>query len=190
MDKSIGSKIKELRASKNITLKELSKKTGLSIAFLSQLERGLTSAAVMSLKNIAEALDVDISFFFQPPKENSKRIIRGYEQDIFHVENSKSIYHNLANDVEGKALTPLLVTIYPEQEQERTIPYSHEGEEFIYVLEGVLTLYLEDQKYDLFPGDSVHIDSSVPHNCANFTNKLVKLVTVNTPKVFDIKNKI
>jgi len=189
MDENIGQKIKELRASKKITLKDLSKKTDLSIAFLSQLERGLTSAAILSLKNIAEALEVDISFFFQPPVENSKRIMRGYEQEIFHIENSKFIYYNLANDTEGKSLTPFLVTIYPEQGQDKVIPFSHEGEEFIYVLEGILTLYLENEKNDLYPGDSAHIDSSVPHNWANFTNKVVKILSVNTPKIFEIKKR-
>ncbi|MTI55942.1 helix-turn-helix domain-containing protein [Geosporobacter ferrireducens] len=187
MEENIGQKIKELRVSKKITLKDLSKKTGLSIAFLSQLERGLTSAAIMSLKNIAEALEVDISYFFAPPFENSKRVIRSYEQEIFHIENSKFIYYNLANDAEGKALTPFLVTIYPERGQDQVIPYAHEGEEFIYVLEGILTLYLENEKYDLYPGDSLHIDSSVPHNWANFTNKVVKILSVNTPKIFEIK---
>ncbi|NPV43231.1 MAG: helix-turn-helix transcriptional regulator [Firmicutes bacterium] len=186
MEENIGKKIKELRASKKITLKDLSEKTGLSIAFLSQLERGLTSAAIMSLKNIAKALEVDISFFFKPPFENNKRIIRGYEQEIFHIENSKYIYYNLANDAECKSLTPFLVTIYPEQGKDKVIPYSHEGEEFIYVLEGILTIYLENEKYDLYPGDSLHIDSSVPHNWANFTNKIVKILSVNTPKIFEI----
>ena len=60
-------------------------------------------------------------------------------------------------------------------------PYVHEGEEFIYVLEGVVTVYLEENQYVLYPGDSIHILSTQPHNWMNRTNKIARILTVNTP---------
>lgn len=180
----IGGKIKELRVSKNLTLKELSEKVQLSIGFLSQLERGLTNVAVDSLEKIAEALEVDLSYFFSIPKSNNKSILRSYEQEIFQVVNSQFINYHLTNDLENKVMVPRLVQILPSNTEEDVTNYNHEGEEFVYVLEGILTLYLDNEKYELYPGDSIHINSTTPHNWANYTNKLVKLLAVNTPNHF------
>lgn len=183
MHKEIGQKINELRTSKNMTLKDLSEMTNLSVSFLSQAERGLTSMAIMSLKNIADALDVDLSYFFTPPQKNSRMIIRSYEQEVFRIEESKFIYYNLGSDIEGKTFDPMVITLLPGQSEEDVIPYSHEGEEFVYVLEGIFTFFIDGNKYDLYPGDSAHIPSSLPHNWANLTNKLVKILSVCSPSV-------
>lgn len=186
MEKEIGKKIKELRIAKNMTLKDLSNKTGLSIGYLSQLERGLTSTAISSLQSISKALGLHLTYFFPLPKENTKRIIRSFEQKVFQVQNSNSIFHSLANDVEGKNLSPMLVTILPSASDEDITPFSHEGEEFLYILEGILTVIIDNEKHVLYPGDSMHINSRTPHYWGNLTNKVVKFLTVNTPKLYDI----
>lgn len=188
MKQDIGSKIKELRTSKKMTLKELSEKTDLSIGYLSQLERGLTSVAISSLENISKALDTELSYFFEPPTANNKRITRSFEQKLSIVENERFIYYNLGNDVETKNISPFLITILPNTTTEEKIPYTHEGEEFVYVLEGVLTVFLENQKHELYPGDSMHINSTLKHNWDNYTSKLVKIISIYYPKIFDIKN--
>ena len=77
-------------------------------------------------------------------------------------------------------------TLLPGQERKDVVVYSHEGEEFAYVLEGILTFLVEDRAYELHPGDSLHIKSETPHNWANLTSRLVKLILVNSEnKVFD-----
>ncbi|MCT4563398.1 MAG: XRE family transcriptional regulator [Maledivibacter sp.] len=189
MEKEIGKKIKELRISKDLTLKDLSEQTELSIGYLSQLERGLTSPAISSLQSIAQVLGIHLSYFFALPKENNTRIIRSFEQKIFQVQNSKSIFHSLSNDVEGKNLSPMLVTILPSESDEDITSFSHEGEEFLYVLEGILTVLIDNKKHLLYPGDSMHIQSKTPHNWGNSTNKTVKFLTVNTPKLFEIHDR-
>ena len=84
LNKVIGSRIKDLRINKKMTLKELSEKTDLSTGFLSQLERGLTSVATDSLLNIAEALEVDLSYFLLGTiKKRENFIKRSYERDIY-----------------------------------------------------------------------------------------------------------
>lgn len=187
MDQEIGEKIKGLRTAKKMTLKELSKNTDLSIGYLSQLERGLTSVAISSLENIANALDVDLSYFFEPPAANKNRVTRSFEQKMSIMENSRFIHHNIGNDAETENMSPFLITILPNYTNEEVIPYSHNGEEFIYVLEGVLTVILENQKYELFPGDSLHIQSTLNHNWDNYTNKLVKILCTYSPKVLDLQ---
>lgn len=184
MSGDLGEKIKELRTSKKMTLKDLSEKTDLSIGYLSQLERGLTSVAIASLESIANALDVDLNYFFAPPVKNNGRIIRSYEREVSLIENSRFIYYNLTNHKECKKFSATLITVLPGEEIEEVSTYSHEGEEFVYVLEGILTVFIENQRYELYPGDCWHINSMVPHNWNNYTNKIVKLLSIHSPMVF------
>ncbi|AWZ49416.1 helix-turn-helix domain-containing protein [Hathewaya limosa] len=187
MTGDIGSKIKELRNNRKLTLKELSAQTNLSIGFLSQLERGLTTIAIDSLEKIATVLGVDLSYFFNIPRENKGSILRSYEKEVFQIVQSKFIVYHLSNDIENRDLLPRIYEILPEEGTENLTSYQHDGEEFVYVLEGILTLYLDNTKYELYPGDSSHYESKFIHNWANHTNKIVKILTVHTPNAF--KNK-
>lgn len=112
--------------------------------------------------------------------------MRSYEQEVFSVEESR-IYHRLANDMDGKMLEPMLVSILPSQSREGITPYSHKGEEFVYVLEGILTVFVNNEEYQLNPGDSIHMSSTIPHEWANFTTKLVKVLCVSIPRIFEQK---
>lgn len=184
MTGDVGRKIKELRTSRNLTLKDLSAATNLSIGFLSQLERGLTTVAVDSLGNIAKALKVNLSFFIENTKHNKKAVLRSYEKEVFQVENNQFIHYHLTNDSSDKKLLPRLIEILPSNSKEEVAPYKHEGEEFVYVLEGILTLFIDDEQHELFPGDSAHYNSNVVHNWANYTSKTVRILTVHTPNMF------
>lgn len=183
MKSDVGKKIKELRLAKELTLKDLSEKSDLSIGFLSQVERGIASIAVTSLEKIAEVLGVDLAFFFTLPQKHETSVMRSHEHQVFSVEESR-FYFRLANDIEGTILEPMLINLLPNQTIDGITPYSHKGEEFVYVLEGVLTVYASEEKYHLNPGDSLHMLSTVPHEWANFTNKLVKVLCVSTPSIF------
>lgn len=185
----IGMKIKKLRVEKGITLKVLGAKSELSVGFLSQLERGLTTIAVDSLERIAEILDVHLTYFFDYPVKRKDKILRSYEQEIFDIEEGSSINYCLSTNLEDKQLVPRLIELLPQKSKEEIIPYMHEGEEFVYILEGILTIYIDGESYDVYPGDSIHMNSNVTHNWANYTNKKVKLLAVNTPNNFYNKNK-
>ncbi|HBA04177.1 MULTISPECIES: XRE family transcriptional regulator [unclassified Clostridium] len=182
MNKIIGSKIKELRTNKKMTLKELSEKTSLSTGFLSQLERGLTSIATDSLLNIAEALDVELSYFLLSTSKRRERFIqKSYERDIYKIDNALHINYVLSNNPEDKTILPRLIEILPTNTEENLNTYQHEGEEFIYVLEGIITLFINDEKQYLYPGDSAHFKSSINHNYANYTNKICKILVASVP---------
>lgn len=181
---NIGEIIKTLRLSKKMTLKELSESTDLSIGFLSQVERGLTALAITSLEKIADALNVDLSYFFPIKKKNHEAVMRSYEKEVFQIQNNRFITYHLTNDVGGKKMLPRLIEILPSKENEEIVQYQHEGEEFVYVLEGVFALILNNEKQDLYPGDSVHFDSRIIHNWANYTNKTVRILSVNYPNSF------
>ncbi|MFL0245722.1 helix-turn-helix domain-containing protein [Candidatus Clostridium stratigraminis] len=178
---NIGVKIKNLRTEKGITLKELSEKSELSVGYLSQLERGLTTIAVDSLEKIAKILEVHLTFFFDYPHKKEEAVLRSYEQEILDIDEGGFIKYNLSTNLEDKQIVPRLVEILPQKNEEEIISYKHEGEEFVYVLEGILTIYINGERYEVYPGDSVHMNSSIRHNWANYTNKKVKILSVNSP---------
>lgn len=184
MNKIIGSKIKELRTSKKMTLKDLSEKTKLSTGFLSQLERGLTSIATDSLLNIADALEVELSYFLLPTTRRRERYIqKSYEKEIYKIDNSSYINYILSNNHEDKVMLPRLIEILPSMTDENLSTYNHDGEEFIYVLEGVVTIFINDEKHCLYPGDSAHFKSNIQHNYGNYTNKMCKILQVSVPDI-------
>jgi transcriptional regulator with XRE-family HTH domain len=184
MFSEIGSKIKKLRAEKNLTLKELNQLTNLSVGFLSQLERGLTTVAIDSLDNISKALGVDINYFFTMTREQTNVVQKSYEREVVLMDKDNFIQFYLSHNLGDKAMLPRLVEVYPKKDDETVLTYTHEGEEFIYILEGILTYYYNGERYELYPNDSVHIHSTASHNWENNTNKIVKLLMVSTPNRF------
>lgn len=181
----IGLRIKNLRTEKKYTLKYLSEHTGLSIGFLSQLERGMTSIAIDSLDKISRVLGVELSSFFTADmKQNDIHIVRRYEQKST-VINPEIVEYPLTNHAKDFDLLPRLVEVMPSLQEDGELElYSHDGEEFIYILEGILTLQIEDDIYHLYPGDSAHVHSNLSHNWKNDTNSITRFLTVHTPNPF------
>lgn len=184
MSIDIGNRIKQLRTDKKLTLRDLGEKTGLSPGFLSQLERGLTTIAVDSLQKIAKELAVEPSYFFSMPANNKEDVICSYEQTVSRIEADKFIHFYLSNDLKNKQMFPEIVTLLPITNKENIKEFQHDGEEFIYVLEGTLTLFIEHEKHKLYPGDSIHFNSNLVHNWCNYTNKITKILVVRTPNPF------
>jgi len=187
MQQGIGENIKALRLGSKMTLKDLSEATGLSIGFLSQVERGLTALAITSLEKIAQALEVDLSYFFPMKSKSDSEVMKSYEREVFQVENNQFIHYHLSNQLENMDILPKLVEILPMSEDKDIPTHQHDGEEFVFVLEGVFTLILNSERRDLYPGDSAHFSSTTVHNWANFTNKTVKVLVVHTPNGFKKK---
>ena len=190
MSMSIGEKVKELRLEKKMTIKQLSEESGLSIGYLSQFERGLSAIAVDSLEAVAKALGVSVKFLLSGIEENGENqaemdpVMHGVE--LVPRPISPQIYqYILSHDQTGFSMIPKIYTLMPFSEQaEMPELYQHKGEEFIYVLEGVVTLLLEDRKYVLYPGDSILFDSNKRHNWMNRTSRIAKILTINTQNSF------
>nr|WP_294463724.1 XRE family transcriptional regulator [uncultured Sellimonas sp.] len=185
---SIGEKIKALRTSQNLTLKQLSEKTNLSTGFLSQMERGMSSIAIDTLEKIAGVLGVSLSSFFSddsPVNDISDPVMHSFALPATQV-GPQIIQHILSHDVSSFDFLPRIFTLLPlaNTEEETLEMYTHSGEEFIYILEGIATIQVESSQYTLYPGDSIQIHSNESHNWMNHTNKVVRLLTVNVPNPF------
>ena len=176
---NIGMILRTKRNQSNVTLSELSKKTGLSIGYLSQFERGLTSTTPDTVDKIASALGIEINMDTIWSDENTEPVVRSYDREVSSIEGGTIIKYNLSNLRGSENMFPRFVQLLPREGMEKPDIYSHQGQEFIYVLEGILSLEIEDQIYDLYPEDSAHYLSTKPHNWFNKTNKTVKFITVN-----------
>lgn len=189
IETQIGAKAKHLRQENKITLKELSEKTNLSVGYLSQFERGINTIAVDTLGKIAEVYNVSLSYFFPGNAKENAIVLKSYEQEVLDVIGEHYIVTSLCTNNTGHSLYPRLIEILPSFEKNEALQtYPHQGEEFIYVLEGILTLLYRDEKHHLYPGDSAQYFSDVPHNWANDTNKNVKLLCISIPNPFNKSN--
>ncbi len=179
---SIYEKIRTLRLEMNMTLKELSDKSGFSISFLSQVERGNSSLAITSLQKIAESLNVPITYFFESKKNNTYHTY-AQERQPFQIEGSPMTYTRLAGHFPDRALEPLLNILPPGQT--RPVAYNHAGEEFYYVLQGTVTITVDGKEYILKKGDTIHFPSTLVHTWYNPSDEEeAHVLSVLTPAIF------
>lgn len=181
MDNNIGSMIKKLRFVQKMTLKDLSERTGLSVSFLSQIERGSSSLAITSLKKIADAFDVKMSYFFEE-MENHSYTTKKDEQKKYKIEGSYAEYIRLAGKFPERKLEPMVVILAPNQPYVEN--FSHPGEEFYYVLKGTVIFKVEEKEFILNTGESIHFPSEKVHQWANPTTEKAVLLCVLTPVIF------
>lgn len=167
---NIGNKVKELRQKNHLTLQDLAAKTGLSKPFLSQIENNKVIPPVATLFRLARALEVALGHFFQEPGEDGRIAITRERERIRldkrpHQEKGEVhyIYTALETKKSNKSMEPFLVE-FPTQEKEEMVFMSHEGEEFLYVMEGQLEFRTVDRVEVLDPGDSIYIQSELSHS--------------------------
>lgn len=177
----VGIKIHALRKAKGMTLQQVSDRSGLSASFLSQVERDLASPTVISLAHIAHALGVGASYFLPPPPAGDL-VVRSYDRQPFKLADGEVVYARLGSDFEGRTLEPLLVTYPPRFVSE---VFNHDGEEFLYVLQGQVLIFFDEQEYRLNEGDSTHFASKQTHRLENPLDLPVQVVFVNTPAYID-----
>lgn len=192
--RTIGAAIRSRRQELNMSLRELSKQSGLSSGFLSLVERGRSSPALTSLSNVAKALGVELSSFFPAEEEEQNEaeetkqrvsplpyVNRANDAAKLSIILSQRIYKMLSPRIPGLVLEPIFVTVQPGDTMDE--PYGHEGEEFAYVLSGELVFIVDGVEYRLGPGDSIHFRSTVSHAMRNDTDEPVQAIWVLTPRL-------
>lgn len=182
-DIKVGEKIKELRLEKEISLQELSMRTGFSSAILSQIENHLISPPLGILLKIAKALDVEMGYFLGKGDEVPYVIVRKNERkSISRVASKEGVkygysYQSLAYDKKNRHMEPFIVILEPATIKDRHA-YSHEGEEFLFVLEGKMEVTLGDYTDVLEEEDSIYYDSKIPHRVQCVEDKETKILAV------------
>ncbi len=163
----IGEKVKRLRMSRGLTQEELAMRTDLSRSFISQLESNKTSLSVDTLEKILRALGTDLKAFFS--EEESKIVFRKEDRIPVYDEPEGVTSQLLMSDVETKKIDPVLVNLKPGAQTEEE-DY-HEGDEFGYVLQGKVDLWLDGVRYRLSQGDCFYYRADKKHFLKNPSKK-------------------
>jgi len=174
-----GQRFRRLRAKRGLSLAQVAKATGVSVGFLSALERGQMRSSVATLRRIARFYRTNILSLFETAGENT-RLVRPSERKI--LETTPDVRMELLA-WGNTAMEPHLFRVKPGGGSGES--YSHEGEEFLHVLRGNFEIWLDkSEHYRLEPGDSLYFESSTPHRWKNPGRKEAWILWVNTPPTF------
>jgi len=184
----IGRKLRQLRLRKKIALVDLGKHTGLSASMLSQLETGKMVPTLPTLARIAMVFDVGLEHFFDDRKRRkSFNVVRSGDRIRFperpDIPMPSYFFECLAYSAHGKGLQAYLA-FFPPREMKDAQEHFHEGAEFIFVMEGTLSVLFHEEEQVLEAGDSVYFDSSETHAYRGLGEQGCRaLVVTTTPRV-------
>ena len=175
---AIGTRLRQLRIRRGLSLAQVAKAVGISLGFLSALERSHMSASVSTLRKLARFYKTNILDFFDPAESNIRLVspesarcwkpAREYAWNCWPGATrswSRTCFASRRNPAAASLTT-------------------HEGEEFLYMLQGELQISLEEEEYHLQPGDSFYFESATPHSWKNPGRSETWVLWVNTPPTF------
>lgn len=182
--KSVSKKVRKIRREKNITLKELSERTELSVSFLSQFERDISSITLVSLKKIADALNITMKELFDDESDLYGQFVHreGDGSGLMGLEKKYASYGRLSGKFEGRKLESLLLRMEPLRADFE--PCTHEGEEFIYILQGSARFTVDGKEYVVSKGESIHYPSTLLHSIVNIEDRELVFLCIVTPTIF------
>ena len=179
----VGRRIRDLREDRELSLQELADRTGYSSALLSQFENHMVSPPLGAIIKLVKALDTQVGDFLGDSPDQNFIIVRRDEKEIVSRVASQSgvnlgyTYESLGFGMKGRSMEPFVVTLEPVAIKEKHLPV-HEGEEFIYVLEGKMSIRLEEYTDVLEPGDSIYFRCTTPHHVTCEGDTPAKIIAV------------
>ena len=179
-DINVGAKIRRLRTEKQMSLRELSRRAGVSSTQISEIERNLTAPTIPTLMKIISALGADTSIFFERRNELQVSVTRKNERPEI-IDRKNNVYiQSLTRGITNSKLKVILAHPPPGAENIKG-GYKHPGEELIYVIKGKIQVMIENEAYILEEGDSLHFHGELRHTIKNITDGEVELLSVITP---------
>jgi len=174
----LGTLLRRVRGERKLSLKQAASAIGISTGFLSALERSQMSASVGTLRKLAHFYKINVLDLFQPSQTNPY---------LVRPRDRKKLSAGPGVQMEllawgNTAMEPHIFRIAPGAGSGS--PYSHNGEEFLHVLQGELEISIAGQKYTLTPGDSLYFDSGTPHEWHNPGKRQTVVMWINTPPTF------
>jgi len=175
----VGGRLRKLRLDRGYSLARVARAAGVSVGFLSALERAEMSASVSTLRRLARFYGINILSLFDPSRSNPGRV-RPAERKV--LEAGRGVRMELLSWGDT-VMEPHLFEVRPSAGSGES--YAHEGEEFLHILEGVLTIELDGgERHRLEKGDSFYFESSTPHRWWNPGKGKARILWVNTPPTF------
>jgi len=182
--KNLGDKIRSFREMRQVSLEELAEKAGLDPEQIRKIEEERVIPSLGPLIKIARALGVRIGTFLDDADQVGPVVVKAGQQQStvsFSSKDSQTREHlnffALAQDKAGRHMEPFIVDIEPGQASDYKLS-SHEGEEFIYVLEGTVEINYGKEVYQLEKGDSIYLDSIIMHNVHAGNRQPAKILAV------------
>ena len=184
VEKTVGEKIKQIREMKKVSIEELAVRSGMELAMIQKIEQEKNIPSLAPLVKIARALGVRLGTFLDDSDNFGPVVVRSGEHHKgarFTSQSSESREHlnffSLAFDKAGRNMEPFIVDIEPGLKSDYMLS-SHEGEEFIFVLEGEIEINYGKEIYRLAKGDSIYLDSIVLHNVHAGNQQSAKILAV------------
>lgn len=179
----IGANLKKLRTESKLSQKRLAEATHLSPTLISRIESGLVMPSIGTLQEIADSLKSDIGYFFKGAESKSYVITRKGRRKVSFARRGakgKVTYglELLAEGMENPFMEPCIVTEYAKAGEEFQLA-KHDGQEFIYVLEGKLELTLGEEKFTLNEGDAAYFLGEIAHGGKSLGKKTARTLNVH-----------
>jgi transcriptional regulator with XRE-family HTH domain len=175
----VGLKIRGLRNQRGFSLRALAERSGLNINTLSLIENGKSSPSVGTLQQLARALEVPITAFFESEPVSKQVVFTGHDHRPGATFNNAHM-QNLGKDLADNAVQPFIVTLdQGAGSGERMIV--HTGHEFVYCLKGSVSYIIDQREYSLEPGDSVVFEAHLPHQWKNTGDGQSQIILVLYP---------
>jgi len=185
-NKIIGEKIKSVREMKGISIENIAERSGLSVEQIERIEGNEDFPSLSPLIKIARVLGVRLGTFLDDQQELGPVICRKEsrenEDGISFTNNASTkskhmSYHSMSQDKSGRHMEPFMIDVMPAQDTD-FIFSTHEGEEFIFVMEGTIEINYGKNTYTLNEGDSIYYDSIVAHHVHASGNNPAKILGV------------
>ena len=182
----VGHKIKGIRESKNLSVEEIAERSGLSVDQINSIENEQNLPSLGPLIKIARALGVRLGTFMDDNDALGPIVCRAEDRErdssISFSNDATDArkhmeYHPLAQQKAGRHMEPFVIDIHPEEAPEFQLS-AHEGEEFIYVMQGEIEIVYGKDTYTLKEGDSIFYDSIVKHHVHGAPGKSAKILAV------------
>jgi transcriptional regulator with XRE-family HTH domain/predicted Fe-Mo cluster-binding NifX family protein len=175
----VGRKLRELRSYQGYSLRALADRSGLNVNTLSLIENGRSSPSVSTLQQLALALEVPISAFFETDPVQNRIVFTPACQRPWADFGSTQM-ENLGKDLAGSVVQPFVVTLRSGTGSGESM-IVHTGHEFVYSLSGSIRYKLEDDEYTLNPGDSLVFEAHIPHCWENIGTDNAQILLVLFP---------
>lgn len=176
---NVGQRLQTLRMLRGLSQRALAEMSGLNFNTLSLIENEKTSPNVSTLQQLADALDVPVTAFFEVESQPT-RVVFQKAEDRQRTVFSQGTFEDLGGGLALGEATPLLMTLRPHQKSDLS-PIVHTGEEFIYCLAGEMIFWVDDDEFVLQPGDSLIFEAHIPHRWANRTDQPSRALVVICP---------
>jgi len=163
---ALGDRIRKARETNGLTIEDISSRTGIAVDTLKRIESGEMTPPLGQLIRLGKALDMKMGYFISPGIDKPVTVVRADQrQPVARYGEKRSeqygyVYESLAPEKGNRLMEPFIVTLLPTDVEEFS---THDGQEFLFVLEGEMKVQVGDQIELLRSGDAVYYDSNQPH---------------------------